>query len=40
MPLAREMAETIRSNGARGADAWLRIIVAIGPLTAPPTNAH
>jgi hypothetical protein len=36
---AREMVETMRRKGdEEGADPWLRIIVAIGTLGAPPTE--
>ena len=38
---AREMVEKMRRRGdTEGADTWLRIIVAIGTLGAPPTNAR
>ena len=38
---AREMVENMRGKGnADGADTWLRIIVAIGELGAPPTDAR
>jgi hypothetical protein len=38
---AREMVETMRQRGeAEGADTWLRIIVAIGTLGAPPTDSR
>ena len=38
---AREMVEETRSNGDNeGADTWLRIIVAISELGAPPTDSH
>jgi len=38
---AREMVEKMRRRGdADGADVWLRIIVAIGTLGTPPTNAR
>jgi hypothetical protein len=38
---AREMVEEVRRKGDQeGADAWLRIIVAIGNLGDPPTGAH
>ena len=37
---AREMVEQMREKGdAEGADTWLRIIVAIGTLGTPPTDA-
>jgi hypothetical protein len=37
---AREMVETMRQRGdAEGADTWLRIIIAIGTLGAPPTDS-
>jgi hypothetical protein len=37
---AREMVEKMRRRGdADGADVWLRIIVAIGTLDTPPTDA-
>jgi hypothetical protein len=37
---AREMVEKKRRRGdTDGADTWLRIIVAIGELGTPPTNA-
>jgi hypothetical protein len=36
---AREMVEDMRRRGDQeGADRWLRIIVAIGTLGAPPTD--
>jgi hypothetical protein len=36
---ARERVETMRQRGdTEGADTWLRIIVAIGALGAPPTR--
>ena len=35
---AREMVETMRKKD--GADTWLRIIVAIGTLGTPPTDAR
>jgi hypothetical protein len=36
---AREMVEAMRRRGdTEGADIWLRIIVAIGTLGAPPTD--
>ena len=38
---AREMVEQMRRTGdAEGADTWLRIIVAIGTLGTPPTDAR
>ena len=38
---AREMVEQMRAKGdAEGADTWLRIIVAIGDLGTPPTDAR
>jgi hypothetical protein len=38
---AREKVEKMRSKGdANGADTWLRIIVAIGTLGTPPTDAR
>jgi hypothetical protein len=38
---ARERVEEMRRRGdAEGADTWLRIIVAIGTLGTPPTNAR
>jgi hypothetical protein len=38
---AREMVETMRERGdTEGADTWLRIIVAIGTLGKPPTDAR
>ncbi len=38
---AREMVETMRAKGdTRGADTWLRIIVAITTLGTPPTEAR
>lgn len=38
---AREMVEQMRAKGdTEGADTWLRIIVAIGTLGAPPTDAR
>jgi hypothetical protein len=38
---AREMVEKMRRRGdADGADTWLRIIVAIGTLGTPPTDAR
>jgi hypothetical protein len=38
---AREMVETMRRRGdTEGADTWLRIIVAIGILGAPPTDSQ
>jgi hypothetical protein len=38
---AREMIKTLRRKGDdEGADTWLRIIVAIGTLGAPPTDAR
>jgi hypothetical protein len=38
---AREMVEQMRAKGdAEGADTWLRIVVAIGTLGAPPTDAR
>jgi hypothetical protein len=38
---AREMVEAMRDKGdAEGADMWLRIIVAIGTLGEPPTDAR
>jgi hypothetical protein len=37
----REKVEKMRRRGdIEGADVWLRIIVAIGPLATLPTNAH
>jgi hypothetical protein len=38
---AREMVEQMRRKGDNdGADTWLRIIVAIGELGEPPTEAR
>jgi hypothetical protein len=38
---AREMVDTMRQKGDNaGAEVWLRIIVAIGELGAPPTDAR
>jgi hypothetical protein len=38
---AREMVEAMRRRGdTEGADTWLRIIVAIGELGTPPTDAR
>jgi hypothetical protein len=38
---ARRKVEEMRRRGdADGADVWLRIIVAIGTLGTPPTNAR
>jgi hypothetical protein len=38
---AREMVDKMRRRGdTEGADTWLRIIVAIGTLGTPPTNAR
>jgi hypothetical protein len=38
---AREMVERMRRKGDNdGADTWLRIIVAIGELGEPPTDAR
>lgn len=38
---AREKVEEMRRNGdPEGADTWLRIIVAIGTLGTPPTDAR
>jgi len=38
---AREMVERMRGKGDNeGADTWLRIIVAIGELGEPPTEAR
>jgi hypothetical protein len=38
---AREKVDEMRSKGdVDGADIWLRIIVAIGTLGAPPTDAR
>jgi hypothetical protein len=38
---AREMVERMRERGdPEGADTWLRIIVAIGTLGAPPTDSR
>jgi hypothetical protein len=38
---AREKVEEMRRKGdAEGADTWLRIIVAIGTLGAPPTDSQ
>jgi hypothetical protein len=38
---AREMVEQMRRKGDdEGADTWLRIIVAIGTLGAPPTESR
>lgn len=38
---ARERVEEMRRKGdEEGADMWLRIIVAIGTLGAPPTDAR
>ena len=40
-PKAREMVEEMRRKGdVDGADVWLRIIVAIGELGAPPTDTR
>ena len=40
MAKAREMVEERRGKGDdEGADTWLRIIVAIGELGTPPTDA-
>jgi hypothetical protein len=39
--MARQMVEWMRQKGdAEGADTWLRIIVAIGTLGTPPTDAR
>ncbi|MGO8921268.1 MAG: hypothetical protein ACLQJR_35740 [Stellaceae bacterium] len=39
--MAREMVEAMRRRGDHdGADTWLRIIVAIGELGAPPTDTR
>ena len=41
MAKAREMVEEMRRKGDNdGADKWLRIIVAIGELGEPPTEAR
>ena len=41
MAKAREMVEHMRRRGDNdGADMWLRIIVAIGELGEPPTEAR
>ena len=41
MAKAREMVERMRRKGDHeGADKWLRIIVAIGELGEPPTEAR
>jgi hypothetical protein len=41
MVKAREMVEQMRREGdTEGADTWLRVIVAIGTLGAPPTRAR
>ena len=41
MVRARETVETMRAKGdTEGADTWLRIIVAIGTLGEPPTEAQ
>jgi hypothetical protein len=38
---AREMVEAMRRrDDLEGADTWLRIIIAIGALRAPPTDAQ
>jgi hypothetical protein len=38
---ARQMVEAMRRKGDQeGADTWLRVIVAIGTLAAPPTDAQ
>jgi hypothetical protein len=38
---AREMVEKMRRRGdAESADVWLRIVVAIGTLGTPPTDAR
>jgi hypothetical protein len=38
---AREIVEQMRAKGdVDGADTWLRIIVAIGTLGAPPTDSR
>jgi hypothetical protein len=38
---AREMVEAMRRrDDLEGADTWLRIIIAIGALRAPPTDAR
>ncbi len=38
---AREMVEQMRRKGdTEGADTWLQIIVAIGTLGTPPTDAR
>lgn len=38
---ARQMVEEMRRKGdPEGADTWLRIIVAIGTLSTPPTGAR
>ena len=40
MARARKMVEKMRRRGdTEGADVWLRIIVAIGTLETPPTDA-
>ena len=36
----RKVEEMRRLGGADGADTWLRIIVAIGTLGTPPTDAR
>jgi hypothetical protein len=39
--MARQKVDEMRRRGdADGADVWLRIIVAIGTLGTPPTNAR
>ncbi len=41
MTKAREMVEAMRKKGdTEGADVWLRIIVAIGEIGTPPTDAR
>jgi hypothetical protein len=38
---AREMVEQMRRRGdTKGADTWLRIIIAIGTLGTPPTDSQ
>ena len=36
----RRVAELQAAGEREGADVWLRIIVALGTLTTPPTGAH
>jgi hypothetical protein len=39
--MARQMVEEMRQTGdQQGADTWLRIVVAIETLGAPPTDAQ